>query len=602
MTQISVTDYGAEGDGLADDTQAFIDAIDAVGPNGGMIFVPEGQYKITERLVLKRGIHLYGERRGRNPGRVGSTVYGYPDYFLGSTLYFADGTAGLLLEAHTPETDIATVTGLIQACSNGNTASCETAFQQPGASWSVIEDLNILSDDTGGSSTHGIECRTQATLRNLYISKFGGDGVRISATAGGSHGDSVYGNSNHSILRDVHCVDNGGNGFYIVGRDANAMELTTCDASSNGLWGFYDNSLLGNCYVNCHADANGSGSFANVNQVSASVYIGCYVEQSGTYLTSLALSSIVIGGQMASISNHPATTGALILSGRESAGRPIRHTNREASPTVSFTMGESGANKIAFTWGSSDDVPAGNAYKMRYGGSTGTENWWGVEYGGSQSLMQLPVAAAVPRAYAPAFRNGIFLGIADNGPRISQGTAVPTSGNWNQGDWVLNRGVSAGGSPGWVCTAKGTAGTLSGVTGSLALNGAQLAVNTLSGISPATYVTIAGVSGTKKVLATSSLSGVTGSVANGSNQLTVNTAAALEIGFGIEIAGVTGLKRITAIAGNVATLDSPADAAVSNAAVSGRNVTLDSASSAAVSNAAVAYAAPVFKAMAAIAA
>lgn len=51
--QISVRDFGAVGDGLADDTAAIQAAINAViTTSGGRLFVPRGTYRITDKLVV----------------------------------------------------------------------------------------------------------------------------------------------------------------------------------------------------------------------------------------------------------------------------------------------------------------------------------------------------------------------------------------------------------------------------------------------------------------------------------------------------------------------------------------------------------------------
>ena len=56
---VSVKAFGAKGDGIADDSQAFIDAI--ASAKSGAIEVPPGRYKITKILEIKRsGIELRG--------------------------------------------------------------------------------------------------------------------------------------------------------------------------------------------------------------------------------------------------------------------------------------------------------------------------------------------------------------------------------------------------------------------------------------------------------------------------------------------------------------------------------------------------------------
>ena len=69
---LSVTDFGAVGDGVADDTAAIQAAMDAAASNQlaiKSVFIPAGVYKVG-RLVLPIGINLYGEG-----GRSVSTAY-----------------------------------------------------------------------------------------------------------------------------------------------------------------------------------------------------------------------------------------------------------------------------------------------------------------------------------------------------------------------------------------------------------------------------------------------------------------------------------------------------------------------------------------------
>ncbi|WP_197231972.1 glycosyl hydrolase family 28-related protein [Novipirellula artificiosorum] len=60
--RVSVKDFGAIGDGEADDTQAIIDAIEAC-PEGGAVFIPIGRYKITDwiRIENLENVTIRGE-------------------------------------------------------------------------------------------------------------------------------------------------------------------------------------------------------------------------------------------------------------------------------------------------------------------------------------------------------------------------------------------------------------------------------------------------------------------------------------------------------------------------------------------------------------
>lgn len=62
---INVMDYGAVGDGVADDYAAIQAAVDIVEANGGgFLYLPEGTYKISEGIALPSDITFYGSGAG----------------------------------------------------------------------------------------------------------------------------------------------------------------------------------------------------------------------------------------------------------------------------------------------------------------------------------------------------------------------------------------------------------------------------------------------------------------------------------------------------------------------------------------------------------
>lgn len=58
--ELNVKSFGAKGDGVTDDYNAFQSAINALGSKGGLIKVPEGKYIISGTIILKKNIAIEG--------------------------------------------------------------------------------------------------------------------------------------------------------------------------------------------------------------------------------------------------------------------------------------------------------------------------------------------------------------------------------------------------------------------------------------------------------------------------------------------------------------------------------------------------------------
>ena len=97
----NVIDYGAVGDGVADDTTAIQNAIDAAyAAGGGDVYLPAGTYKLTSSLILRRAVSIRGVYPSATPGYVDwwslssvvstGTIITYP----GGTVFTNDLTLG----------------------------------------------------------------------------------------------------------------------------------------------------------------------------------------------------------------------------------------------------------------------------------------------------------------------------------------------------------------------------------------------------------------------------------------------------------------------------------------------------------------------------
>lgn len=81
-------------------------------------------------------------------------------------------------------------------------------------------------------------------------------------------------------------------------------------------------------------------------------------------------------------------------------------------------------------------------------------------------------------------------------------TQIPTKGNYLKGKTIHNDNAAAGVTQGWRALTTGTAGTLNSglTTGDITEGTKALTVSSASGLSVGNYITIAGVTGTKKVV------------------------------------------------------------------------------------------------------
>jgi hypothetical protein len=71
---VSVTDFGAKGDGRTDDTKAVQSAIDSIPEAGGVVYVPVGVYRTTAPIQLRPQLRLLGSTRrswGDGPDALG---------------------------------------------------------------------------------------------------------------------------------------------------------------------------------------------------------------------------------------------------------------------------------------------------------------------------------------------------------------------------------------------------------------------------------------------------------------------------------------------------------------------------------------------------
>lgn len=425
---VNVRWFGAKPDNATDAYPAFVAALaaasdgDAGQYTGSKEVVFEGDYYLSSTLEIKQTLILSGAGIGQAGG-------------VSSKLRFASDITGIIVHRY-------------------NTIG--TGVQSPsttGGDGSILRNFAIVG---AGTSGHGIWLRARATIEQVNISAFGGNGLNIVATAGG--GGAVEGNANNFVANMMRIINCGGHGVFVDGADVNAGVMTNIDASSNDGWGIFDSSFLGNTYVACHAATNTLGAYKTDNANARNVLLGCYAE-SGQPASDLVRPTVVIGGMIGNVTGTAFVLSAgatavnltpFFVAGAATGGRTYSTAlNRLADETVTLLANGDHANGLALGY-----------WEDTYG-------CWAIKHArlGSGTSIRLTTSLNTRtggRATALGgghviLPNGFFFG--PNERAQTNGTAAPTSGEYARGDLIWNISAAGSGKAGWICTTAGTAGS-----------------------------------------------------------------------------------------------------------------------------------------------
>lgn len=416
-------DFGAVGDGVADDTDAVLNAY-AATPDGGVLHLPAGnRFRMTKSLVLDRPVVI-------RSGAMEKTKLLFDRNAQLADI--GDGTKAGVIIMHN-RTIVDGIAGDAR----------RTSF----------EGFTVEAEPGMVGVNRGIVISAPAYLYEMRVAGWSGDGFAVMAGAG----SPINGIANGAVLSNCASQNNRGSGYYFSGDDANACLVLRSFSADNGAWGFFDDSLLGNTYISCEADHNETGGYYSVsNKPNASSYLGCYSETPTHFLVG-PLSQI--WGAQGLFKPHRAAGGVLIRGlpgGAAFSTKPIRVAETD---DIAEALGDAGAPGAAWEGGEN-----GIQWRVRAGEElfrlTGDydPNYVTLAYNG-RFFMRLPKTAVTAniRGGAAWFENGITIGGA-GATGMDSGAAAPTAGSYARGFIRWNDAPIAGGKVGWQCVESGSPG------------------------------------------------------------------------------------------------------------------------------------------------
>lgn len=403
--ELNVKQFGAKGDQVNDDTQAFQKSIDSF-TGGGIIFVPQGKYKITDEITIRSGISIkgtssvdgvFGSPAGtENPSFIYQTTASkYVFKFNQAQVTCVTISDITLSSTSSPSVNpSATICGIYMSGTAPLQTNRNIVFERVSF---LCFDIAVNVQSIGGPvdwNCHPVsvnDCTFFANSTGVLFNTVNADSWIFTNT-------SFTLSSNNS--KGISCIRSG----YLI--------LVGCSGGgnvspipSNSYW-FYQNSTERDTvkFIGCQAE-----------QCSAMIYVDA--SSTGDQYRPLILDSCIVEAPVyLNKECRYISTGS----------RYTENVNITANSVVIDSFSDSFLNPS--TQGYIFSVGLSNSYIRN--AITSKDNMsvgvYGTIVSGSQQL---------------------------------RSSAIPSSGTWKVGDVVWNTAPSVGGNLGWICTVAGTPGT-----------------------------------------------------------------------------------------------------------------------------------------------
>lgn len=514
---VNVKDFGAVGDGVADDSTAVQNAINAANTaGGGLVFFPEGTYELNDSvLTMYSNITLQGEGHSSIiQGWLSITASGLSsvtwrnvrikgyrfiwsnctDVLLENIYFENENFSGASFASSrfcqfTDSSRFRIVNCYIENCQYGIWIGGPTGSLTSQNTDVVVENCHIKNTyATGYSYPAGINL---ADGKNIVLTKNHIEGIQPTT---GTQGYGIYQGDNTVFKAENIVISNNTiedcqygiklhNPSKVVVSD-NVVRLGVGD-SSQGIAAFGD------------LDVDGSipSSFA----VTGNVVHGADIYFPGWHKNLTIAGNTVVGGNRG-ISTYTAggstysyyvTIDGNTISECEQTGILLQDTEHcTVSNNTIIDCNTSGGSTAFSSSAISLYTQTNNIYIH--------DNFIINETANGQSLrgIYLQATSSHDLARKLAFNNIAF---NVNIPMSGVYTAAPTFGTWEAGEKIYFASPAAGGKIGSICTTRGTMGTLSGVTGSGSSGSPTLTVNSATDLRIGQHITVTGA-GTHRII------------------------------------------------------------------------------------------------------
>lgn len=464
---VNVKDFGAVGDGVANDTAAISAAMASV--SSGTLFFPAGEYLISSTeaspLVFSAS----------NASVVG---YGATIKNSASRSFAAFGVSGSNVCVEGVAFDgLNTSLGCLfvsDTAENVTIANCEIknfAQQTGDATFAVGVLVKNGSKNTviRGCHIHDIQASVTGIARGVLGSGYGTaqtkfDGLTVSDClfediGPTSDGDAIVFQPDTATDEVFGTISNCT--FRRVAKRAAKLQGSKCSV----LGGFYEiNSGTAYSAVSVYGDdcrvigmeISGAGVLTNAIDIgvtggtigSNTVVSGCSIQQNSTAASNDGIrvygapNNVSICGNAIDTARHGVHLNCTGI-GVSVQGNTIRNIGQVGV----LNAGVSGAFTRAVS-------VTGNSFSSVTGFSI--NNAGGGEFVASGNSSD---QSGTGTNFANSLRNGNASNLTSSSPVVTFGSAAPVAGTWIRGDIVYRLSPSAGGKVGWVCTLGGTPGT-----------------------------------------------------------------------------------------------------------------------------------------------